>query len=119
MGLGKKRATKITNSVIETFEIQKIISQLLVYGITAPMAIEANKEYGSKTVEVITKNPYELTNLNLVGFEIARGIGVLPTSGYPIEACLRYVLKKVSFEKGHTYVLKKDLLHETNLKNLG
>lgn len=118
-GLGKSRSKQIVQSVVGTFELQKIISQLLVYGITAPMAIKAYKEYGSNTAEVIMKNPYELTNLNLVGFqkadEIARRIGIMPTSGYRIEACLKYVLKKMCFEKGHTYILKKDLLHETNL----
>src|SRR5699024_1129647 len=118
-GIGKKRAKQITQSVIQTFEVQKIISELLVYGITASMAIRVYKEYGSNITQIIKRNPYELTNLNLVGFqkadEIARRIGVLSTSGYRIEACLKYVLKKICFEKGHTYVLKKDLLRETNL----
>jgi len=118
-GLGKKRAKQIVQSVNQTFELQKIIAELLVYGITAAMVIKAYKEYGSNTVEIIKKNPYKLTNLNLVGFqkadEIARRIGVLPTSGYRIEACLKYVLKRICFEKGHTYVVKKDLMHQTNL----
>src|SRR5690625_3920390 len=70
-GLGKKRAKQVVQSVNQTFELQKIIAELLVYGITAAMVIKAYKEYGSNTVEIIKKNPYKLTNLNLVGFQKA------------------------------------------------
>jgi len=118
-GLGKKRAKQIVASVIETFELQKIISQLKEYGITSSATIKLYQEYGSNTVDVIKENPYELINLNLVGFqkadEIARRIGIMPTSGYRIEACLNYILKKLCFQKGHTYILQDDLLHETSL----
>ncbi|ALX47699.1 hypothetical protein AOX59_03225 [Lentibacillus amyloliquefaciens] len=115
-GIGKKRAAKIVDSVVSTFEVQKIVSELLVYGITANMALRVYKEYGLNTTEILKRNPYTLTELNLIGFlkadEIARRMGIMPTSGYRIEACLQYVLKKQCFESGHTYIPKGELLEE-------
>ncbi|WP_176447371.1 ATP-dependent RecD-like DNA helicase [Lentibacillus sp. CBA3610] len=116
-GIGKKRAAKIVDSVVATFEVQKIVSELLVYGITANMALKAYKEYGLHTTETLKRNPYKLTELNLIGFlkadEIAKRMGIMPTSGYRIEACLQYILKKRCFESGHTYIPKSELLVET------
>ncbi|GAB3051203.1 SF1B family DNA helicase RecD2 [Virgibacillus ainsalahensis] len=116
-GIGRKRAKNIVNSVTNTFEIQKIVSKLLVYGITTKMALRFYKEFGSNTVEILKRNPYKLTELDLIGFlkadEIAKRIGIMPTSGYRIEACLQYVLKKCCFESGHSYIPKDELLYET------
>src|SRR5699024_4838849 len=60
-----------------------------------------------------------LTDFNLVDFqkadEIARKIGIMPVSGYRIEACLKYVLKKLCFQDGHSYIPKGILMHETAL----
>ena len=67
-GIGKKRASNIVESVRSTFEVQKIIWELLVYGITASMAMRLYKEYESNTVAIVTENPYKLTELNLIGF---------------------------------------------------
>src|SRR5699024_7183432 len=118
-GIGRKRGRRIVESVTSTFDLQEIISRLLVFGITANMAMKAYKEYGSNTVEMITKNPYKLTDFNLVDFqkadEIARKIGIMPVSGYRIEACLKYVLKKLCFQDGHSYIPKGILMHETAL----
>lgn len=115
-GIGKKRAAKIVDSVVSTFELQKIVSELLVYGITANMALRVYKEYGLNTTDILKRNPYKLTDLNLIGFlkadEIARRMGIMPTSGYRIEACLQYVLKKLCFESGHTYIPRSELLEE-------
>ncbi len=118
-GIGKKTANKIVESVRASFEIQNIISQLRVFGITANMAMKLYKEYGSNTIGVITKNPYKLVELNGIGFlkadEIARKIGILPTSSFRIDACLKYVLKKLCFDSGHCYVSEEELFTETEL----
>ncbi|TMN20950.1 SF1B family DNA helicase RecD2 [Lentibacillus cibarius] len=116
-GIGKKRAKKIVDSVMDTFGVQKVVSELLTYGITANMALRAYKEYGSNTIETIKRNPYKLIELNLVGFlkadEIAKRMGIMPISSYRIEACLQYVLQKQCFESGHTYISQQELLEET------
>jgi len=115
-GIGKKRASNIVESVRSTFEVQKIISELLVFGISARMAMRLYKEYESNTVAVVTENPYKLTELNLIGFlkadEIAQKIGISPLSGYRIDACVNYVLKETCFSSGHCYVMEEILLAE-------
>ena len=115
-GIGEKRANAIVESVRSTFEVQKIIGELLVYGITASMAMRLYKEYESNTVAIVTENPYKLTELNLIGFlkadEIARKMGISPLSGFRIDACVNYVLKETCFSSGHCYVLEEELLAE-------
>lgn len=117
-GIGEKRASNIVESVRSTFEVQKIISELLVFGISARMAMRLYKEYESNTVAVVTENPYKLTELNLIGFlkadEIAQKIGISPLSGYRIDACVNYVLKETCFSSGHCYVLEEILLAEAS-----
>ncbi len=46
-GIGPKRRNKIIESVRSTFEVQKVISELLVYGITTNLAMKVYKEFGS------------------------------------------------------------------------
>ena len=114
-----ERANAIVESVRSTFEVQKIIGELLVYGVTASMAMRLYKEYESNTVAIVTENPYKLTELNLIGFlkadEIARKMGISPLSGFRIDACVNYVLKETCFSSGHCYVLEDELLAEQNV----
>ncbi|MCF6094328.1 ATP-dependent RecD-like DNA helicase [Microaerobacter geothermalis] len=116
-GIGQQKAAKIVESVRLTFEIQNILMRLLPYGITANMVVKAYKEFGSNTAEVILKNPYQLTNLKLIGFlkadEIAKRIGISPASGYRIEACVDYVLKEKCFNIGHCYLPEDELIADT------
>ncbi|MFD1363075.1 SF1B family DNA helicase RecD2 [Lentibacillus salinarum] len=116
-GIGRKKAQKITDSVVSTFEVQKIIGKLLQYGITAKMAMKLYKEYESNAVTVIEENPYKLTELNLVGFhkadEIARNMGITPLSGFRIDACVQFVLKEKCFQAGHCYLPEDKLIEET------
>lgn len=116
-GIGKKTARKITESVRGSFEIQKVISHLFSYGITANLSLKLYKNYGTDTVNVIKKNPYKLTEINGISFlkadEIARRIGIVPTSSYRIDACLEFILKKCCFEQGHCFVLEEEILNET------
>ncbi|MFD1362692.1 SF1B family DNA helicase RecD2 [Lentibacillus salinarum] len=116
-GIGEKKAQKIADSVISTFEVQKIIGKLLQYGISAKMAMKLYKEYGSNAVAVIEENPYKLTELNLVGFhkadEIAKNMGITPLSGFRINACVQFVLKEKCFQAGHCYLPEDELIEET------
>ncbi|WP_067730186.1 SF1B family DNA helicase RecD2 [Oceanobacillus damuensis] len=115
-GIGKSRSKKIVDSILSTFEIQKVISELLDYGVTAAMALRAYKEYGSNTVSMLKRNPYLLIDLDLIGFlkadEIAKRIGIISNSGYRVEACLKFILKRLCYQSGHTYIAEKILLFE-------
>lgn len=116
-GIGQQKARKIVDSVRSTFEVQNIMAEMMCYGITANMAMKLYKEYGSNAVEVIKRNPYNLTELNLIGFlkadEIARKIGIPPSSRYRIDACVDFILKEKCYTSGHCYLPKDELIQET------
>lgn len=116
-GIGKKTAKEIVESIKATFEVQEIISQLLIYGVTANMTLKLYKEYRSDTAIKVIENPYLLTKIDGIGFlkadEIARNMGISPTSGYRINACVKFVLNRICNEKGHCYVEENELVEET------
>src|SRR5690625_414810 len=116
-GIGKKTATNIVESIKATFEVQKIITELLRYGIPANLTLKLYKNYGSETALMVKQNPYTLTEIDGVGFhkadEIARNIGILPTSGYRVKACIDFILSRICHQKGHTYVNEEELVNET------
>lgn len=118
-GIGKKTAKGIAESIKNTFEVQEIVSQLTVYGISTNTTLKLYREYGSSTAETVLRNPYVMTEVDGVGFlkadEIARKIGIMPTSGYRINACIDYVLKRTCNSKGHSYVYESELISETLL----
>lgn len=116
-GIGKKTAQGIVSSVKETFEVQEIIAELLNFGISAQMTLKLYNNYGEDTVQTVKRNPYVLTEIQGVGFlkadEIARNIGILPTSGYRINACVEYVLQNLCHSNGHCYIMKNELIEQT------
>ncbi|MFZ7947148.1 MULTISPECIES: SF1B family DNA helicase RecD2 [Bacillaceae] len=118
-GIGPKRQTRIVESVRLTFEVQKIISELLVYGITMNVALIAYKEFGANVANVIRANPYELIKFNNIGFlkadEIARKIGILPISSFRIDACIEFVLKETCYRLGHCFVEENELFQQVEL----
>lgn len=113
-GIGKKRAVTIAKSIQETYELQNIIGELFILGITPEFTIKLYQEFGSNTIDVIKKNPYKLTEMKMVSFpkadEIAQRIGISPLSGYRIEACISYVLNEMCFKSGHCFIPETDLI---------
>lgn len=118
-GIGKKTAEGIVKSIKNTFEIQEIVFQLKNFGIDANIALKLYKKYESDTVKEVQINPYILADIDGVGFpkadEIARNMGVIPTSGYRINACIKYVLNKLCYQRGHSYIYENELVKETLL----
>jgi exodeoxyribonuclease V alpha subunit len=112
-GISKKNAGKIVASLSENFNVQNIIKHLAQYGVTVKMAIKLHKEYGSNAVPIILRNPYELTNLSMVGFDradiIARNMGIAEDSLYRCEAAVIHIMRE---QPGHCYVDKPDLIRE-------
>lgn len=115
-GIGFATAKSIVESVKENFVLQQIISEFYQYGITPKMATKIYKTFKEDPVGKIKKNPYLLTQLDMVGFvkadEIALNMGVSPSSAYRIEACAYHVLKETCFEKGHCYLQEEEFFDE-------
>ncbi|WP_018213713.1 SF1B family DNA helicase RecD2 [Desulfitobacterium hafniense] len=116
-GVGKKNATKIVESLSENFNVQNIIKNLGQYGVTVKMAIKLHHLYKGNAVPVIQANPYELTNLSMVGFDaadsIAKKMEISEDSSFRCQAAILYVLRQY---EGHCYTEKGDLI--TDVLNL-
>jgi exodeoxyribonuclease V alpha subunit len=115
-GIGQQKASSIVASVRSSFEVQQIMMELSKYGISTNIVVKAYKEFGSNTLEIIKRNPYQLTKLDLIGFlkadEIAKRLGIMPNSMFRIESCVDYVLKKMCFDFGHCFIPESELIDE-------
>ncbi|MFD2658616.1 helix-hairpin-helix domain-containing protein [Gracilibacillus thailandensis] len=67
-GIGKKKAITIAHSVVQTYELQNIVSELSEYGIDPEFVIKVYKKKGAETLELLKRNPYELTKMKLISF---------------------------------------------------
>lgn len=117
-GFGIKHANQITDSVKNSFELQKIAMKLLPYGLTINMVSRIYKRYGNESVAVIQKNPFKLTELDMIGFlkadEIAEAVGISPTSPFRIDAGIQYVLNESCYSGGHCFLPVNQLLDKTS-----
>ena len=106
-GIGKKRIAMIRNAWDEQKEIRDVMLFLQSYGVSSGYATKIFKQYGSRSIAVVTANPYRLaTDIFGIGFVIADGIaeklGFSKDSPLRVEAGILYVLHQLS-DEGHVY----------------
>ena len=106
-GIGKKRIAMIRNAWDEQKEIRDVMLFLQSYGVSSGYATKIFKQYGSRSIAVVTANPYRLaTDIFGIGFVIADGIaeklGFSKDSPLRVEAGILYVLQQLS-DEGHVY----------------
>lgn len=115
-GLGGK-AQQVYESVLETFEIQRIMKKLLPLGLTPKAAFKAFKEFGSAAAEIIQRNPYCLMELEGIGFhradEMAVKLGVPMDSPQRVEAAVTHTLKQAVWEQGHCFLPAEELCEKS------
>ncbi|WP_457912107.1 SF1B family DNA helicase RecD2 [Carboxydothermus ferrireducens] len=106
-GLGSKKEA-IVQAVREKYEINTVVSQLTALGITPATAIRIYKKFGATAPEIVQRNPYALTEVDLIGFykadEIARLVGIPEDSPYRARAGMLYLLSETLFTEGHTCI---------------
>lgn len=104
-GLGEKRTAKL----LACWSEQKIVRDVMIFlqghGVSPAFAQKIFKIYGSKSVEVVKENPYQLAkNVFGIGFKtadtIASKMGVLKEANSRIDAGIEFVLRELS-EEGH------------------
>lgn len=115
-GISEKQAQQIADSVQASFDIQNVMMALLPYGLTPNLITKVHKKFGAECMEIIQKNPYRLTEIELIGFlkadEIAMKVGVSVESPYRLNACLHHVLRETCYGHGHCYVPEGELVHK-------
>ena len=112
-GIGDKKLKKILASFDEHREIRDMMVYLQQFDISTNLGIKIYKAYGSETISVISKNPYQLTeDVHGIGFKIADKIayqmGIDSNNPYRIKAGLKFTTMEAAGE-GHCYLKKEEL----------
>lgn len=116
-GIGKKKLSKIKEAVLEGKDLRDLMVFLTKYDIGTNIALRIYKQYNVKAIEIITQNPYKLTeDIRGIGFKkadnIARMMGFEEDSSFRKQAALKFILSQASME-GHTFLPKDELLKRT------
>jgi len=113
-GIGQKRIEMIKKAWDEQKEIRDVMLFLQSHGVSSGYATKIFKQYGDRSIPVVTENPYRLaTDIFGIGFVIADGIatklGFPKDSRLRLEAGIVYVLQKLA-DEGHVFYPYEDLI---------
>jgi exodeoxyribonuclease V alpha subunit len=119
-GITKKKLDKIYNSYLTNRGARDVIAFLAPYGITANRAVRLYKEYGNKTMEIVSNHPYRLCEMAGIGFKTADGIamsmGFNQLSTERVDEGIIYTLADAE-SRGHL-CMEKHMMVEECLKML-
>jgi exodeoxyribonuclease V alpha subunit len=117
-GIGQRRVAMIER----TWSAQKAIKEVMLFlrghDVSSTYAVKIYKMYGDQSIEIVSKNPYQLaTDIYGIGFitadTIARKLGIAPDSDFRYQAGLLYVLSQAG-EEGHCFLpMPKLVEHST------
>lgn len=113
-GIGDKKLAKIKQAWQDQREIRNIMLFLQSYGVSPAYAVKIYKTYGSKAIEVVEKNPYQLAaDIYGIGFKsadkIARALGIPEDDPRRIQAGIVYVLNEAVETGGNAYLTEDEL----------
>jgi exodeoxyribonuclease V alpha subunit len=113
-GISLRKAERISESLNEHREIQRIMVFLQGVGITPGYALKIHRTYKNEAIKVVTENPYRMADeIFGIGFKIADQIalklGLSKESPYRIQAGIRFLLNENSND-GHIYAVEKELI---------
>ncbi|GAH10297.1 unnamed protein product, partial [marine sediment metagenome] len=116
-GIGKKRITMIQQAWDEQKEIRNVMLFLQSHEVSSGYATKIFKQYGNRSVAVVTENPYRLaTDIFGIGFVIADGIaeklGVSKASPLRVVAGIIYVLDQLA-DEGHVFYPYESLVRKS------
>lgn len=116
-GISRAKAMTIGEIYREQEDLRRAILFLGEYGIKPNYALKIYKKYKSRTIDVVTKNPYSLAeDIFGIGFKIADNIaakvGIAPDSKFRIRAGVKYMLNYAS-SNGHVYLPVQVLSEKT------
>ncbi len=112
-GIGMKKIDSIITSVEKQKDIKEVMLFLSGFGISSNYALKIYRNYGKESLDIVTKNPYQLAD-DIVGIgfliadQIALKIGFDENSLARSKAAIFYSLKDKS-RAGHVFVYRKEL----------
>ncbi|MCU7800625.1 MAG: AAA family ATPase [gamma proteobacterium symbiont of Lucinoma myriamae] len=112
-GIAKKKLTMIEKAWVEHRAIRDVMIFLQGHGISTLFAVRIYKEYGDKSIPMVTEDPYRLANdFYGIGFfsadKVALSIGLSETSQQRMIAAIKHVLA-ASREQGHCFLTEQQI----------
>ncbi|MCU9533044.1 ATP-dependent RecD-like DNA helicase [Streptococcus sp. CSL10205-OR2] len=119
-GLSKVNKEAFLAKLKINYGTEQILSKLAEYGLKNQIAIQVFESYKERTLDIITKNPYQLVeDVKGIGFkmadQLAQQLGVSDDSPERFQAAILHALLETSLETGDTYVEAKQLLEKSLL----
>ena len=108
-GISFERAEQISESFKKQFSLRQAMIALERFGMTTQECLRVHKAFGSRAAEMIRQNPYVLCDADVaIGFEradaIANALPEPPPQAYRLEAGALHVMKRHSWQNGHTCI---------------
>lgn len=116
-GIGAKKAAAVSEALISHRNFAEITVFLGQFGIKAEMAMKLYKVYGADTIEIISSDPYQLTeDIFGIGFKkadaLAEKLGIAKDDESRIASGIRYVLNRYATD-GDTFAPQRELEEKT------
>lgn len=116
-GVGKSKALKLRDALVEKQSINEVIQFLVENGLSTNLAAKIQTRYGNRAIELLQSDPYLLSrDMQGIGFKkadaIALGFGFALNSPQRVKAALYYAMQQ-SLDDGHCYVSIDQLKNET------
>jgi exodeoxyribonuclease V alpha subunit len=116
-GIAKKRVKLIQSAWEQQKAIKEVMLFLQGHGVSTTYAVKIFKQYGEKSIAVVSHNPYQLAiDVYGIGFvtadAIARNLGISPGSEYRYQTGLLHTLSTAA-EEGHCFLPQTELIERT------
>ena len=113
-GIGRKRIGMIKKAWDEQRGIRDVMIFLRDHGLGSGYALRIYKQYGEKSIEVVSRDPYRLSHeVRGIGFRtadlVAQGMGFAKDSESRVTAGVLHVLLGAA-DEGHVFLPYEDLL---------
>ncbi len=117
-GIADKKLASISTAWQEHRAIRDVMIFLQSHGISTLFAVRIYKQYGDRSIALVSENPYRLAaDFYGIGFfsadKVALSIGFGPDSPLRITAAIRHVLS-ASREQGHCYLTQEQISKQVN-----
>lgn len=115
-GITKERLEEMKRSYAESRALRNLMTFLAPFQITPKAAQSIYQYFGTKSIEILRNNPYELCHVPGFGFlrvdSIVQKNGGKLTAPSRIKAAILFVLEDNKLKGGHLYVERDPLLEE-------
>ena len=115
--INAKQVEKAIEAWADVKAIRQIESFLFSHGVTANLADKLYRRYGQDVVEILTNDPYRITEMKGIGFKIADDIAL--DMGTPLDdpkrvrAGIIHILDEAEGD-GHTFLLLNELFRRVS-----